>query len=224
VIYRNSYAPRTPTDTPQDWLGIAYRLTATALAREQDGYRLRLLVSKIERLDPPGGMDMVAAAALMLDGLNVEMHVDARGLMKEVVNWSNLQRALQKRADVMEGQFAGIGRSVVDDRTAQQAVWVLFPAIGSINGARNYLDLAEHLGASTVSWFGSPIDVIVAPANADGTVAMSWASPAGAGARWQSKGSTIFRRDGLVAELTEIARGSPPRGQSTTKIEAIPAQ
>jgi hypothetical protein len=192
VTYRISYAPVTSTDTPQDWLGIAYRLTATAIAREQDGYRLRLLVSEVQRLDPPGGMDMVAAAALMLDGLNIEMHVDARGLLKEVVDWSNLQHTLRKRADAMGDQFAGIGHSVVDNRTAQQAVWVLFPAIAAMNGARNYLDLAEHAGASTVSWFGSPIDVTIEPANADGTVAMSWASPAGAGARWKSKGECHF--------------------------------
>jgi hypothetical protein len=140
------------------------------------------------------------------------------------VDWSNLQHTLRKRADAMGGQFAGIGRSVVDDRTAQQAVWVLFPAIASINGARNYLDLAEHAGASTVSWFGSPIDVTVEPTNAYGTVAMSWASPAGAGARWRSKGSAIFRPDGFVAELTEIVRDSWPRDLSTTRIEAVPAK
>ena len=69
------------------WLRIRFsvnhRLTVTPIAREKGGYRLRLLVSEIER---PGnqrdGMNMVVAAALMLDGLPFEMLVDARGFLQ----------------------------------------------------------------------------------------------------------------------------------------------
>jgi hypothetical protein len=204
-------------------LSVTYRLTATPIAREKDGHRLRLVVSEIERPPAQGGMDMVVAAALMLDGFPVEMLVDARGFMKEVADWPNVQRALGPRADAMPNGYGRIGHSVIDDRTPQQATWPLFPAIEAMNRARSYLDLAERTGASTISWFGSPIDVTVEPANADGAVAMTWLSPSGAKAHPDSQGRAVFRRDGFPAKLTATFNGNGARGpaQYITTIEEI---
>ncbi len=202
-------------------LGVGYRLEALATAREGDGYRLRLSTSEITRLGPPEGMDMVVAAALMLDGMAVDVRVDARGFLKEVIDWPSLQGTLQQRANSLGGVFGGIGRSVVDDRTAQQVGWVLFPAFDAMNRARSYYDVAKVTGASTVSWFGSPIDMTIG--SEDGAVRMSWVSPAASGNAWVSKASVQFRRDGLVSHMTMTVRDPGISRQSTTIIdEAAP--
>jgi hypothetical protein len=99
VSYRLRETLTSPTSAIQDRFIINYRLTVTPVAREKDGFRLRLLVSEVER---PGssqdGMNMVVAATLMLDGLPFEMLVDVRGFLQEVdakqVAW-HLARALE---------------------------------------------------------------------------------------------------------------------------------
>jgi hypothetical protein len=223
VRYGIRDAPTVLASPGQEWLNVTYRLTVTAIAREREGHRLRLGTSEIGRPGPLGGMDMVVAAALILDGFDVEMLVDARGFMKEIVDWPNVRRALARRADTMADGFGHIGHSVVDDRTADQATWPLFPAIEAMNSARSYLDLAERTGASTISWYGSPIDVTVEPANADGAVAMTWLSPAGAKAQPSSEGRATIRRDGFPAKLSQIVNDNGPRGpaQHVTEIEAM---
>jgi hypothetical protein len=67
VSYRYRIAPVNATGEGKDRYSIAYRLTATPIARERDGFRLRLEVSEIEHDRTQDGMDMVIAAALMLE-------------------------------------------------------------------------------------------------------------------------------------------------------------
>src|SRR5580704_17218454 len=109
VSYRLHDVPQTSTGvTLGDRLSVNYRLTVTPIARENDGYRLRLLVSEIERPGGPqdGSMDLVVAAALMLDAIPFQVLVVARGIEKEVADWSNLQSALRQRADNLPGGLA----------------------------------------------------------------------------------------------------------------------
>ena len=80
VKYRLRYVPEPPGSS-SDSLSVDYTLAVTP-AREKDGYRLRLLVSEVEH-PGGGGMNMVVAAALMLDGLPFDMQVDARGFLTE---------------------------------------------------------------------------------------------------------------------------------------------
>jgi len=231
VSHRLHDVPATPPAKVEDAVSITYRLSATALAREQDGYRLRLLVSEVERPGggSPRGMDMVAAAALMLDGVPIEMLVDGRGFLKEVADWPKLQRVLDVRAESLPGDSAvrSIGHSVADrQQNAHQVAWHLAGAIEAMNFARSYFDVAKQTGASTISWNSSPIDVTVEPAGADGSVAMTWLSPSGAGARATSQGRAVLRPDGYAAPLTATSTRAGWRGsvQEITAIKAIPAR
>jgi hypothetical protein len=219
VSYRLRKGPATPTGVVEDRFKVNHRLTVTPIAREKDGYRLRLLVSEIER---PGNrqdeMNMVVAAALMLDGLPIEMLVDARGFLQEVADWPALQRTLRQRADTLPGGFAfrSVGQSVVDDHDAHQVAWHLARGIEAMNFARSYLDFAKRTGASTVSWYGSPIDVTVAPADAEGAVAITWVSPSG-------EGRAMIRRDGFTARLMRTSTPAGLSGSSTREIIVIEA-
>jgi hypothetical protein len=140
VSYRLREGLATPTGVVEDRFSVNHGLTVTPIAREKGGYRLRLLVSEIER---PGnqrdGMNMVVAAALMLDGLPFEMLVDARGFLQEVADWPALQRTLRRRADTLPGGFAfrSVGHSVVDDHDAHQVAWHLARGIEAMNFARS---------------------------------------------------------------------------------------
>jgi hypothetical protein len=220
VSYRLREGLATPTGVVEDRFSVNHRLTVTPIAREKGGYRLRLLVSEIER---PGnqrdGMNMVVAAALMLDGLPFEMLVDARGFLQEVADWPALQRTLRRRADTLPGGFAfrSVGHSVVDDHDAHQVAWHLARGIEAMNFARSYLDFAERTGASTISWYGSPIEVTVEPADAEGAVAITWVSgPA-------FEGHAIIRGDGFAAPLMRTATPAGLIGSSTREIIAIKA-
>ncbi len=73
VQYRLRYVP-DPPGAPSDGLSVDYTLAVTPM-REKAGYRLRLLVGDVKHADS-GGMNMVVAAALMLDGLPFDMLVD----------------------------------------------------------------------------------------------------------------------------------------------------
>ncbi len=216
-----------------DWarrvLSVKYRLTVTPVAREKDGFLLRLLVSEVERPGSQYGMDMVVAAALMLDGFPIEMLVDARGFLQEVADWPDVQRSLAQRADTFATDFnlRSVAHSVLDNNEAKQAIWRLAPAIEAMNFARSYLDFAQHTGASTISWYGSPIDVTVEPATADGAVAITWVSPSAAsGVQRTMEGHAVFRRDGFAAQLIRIVRRSAPRGlaEEITAIQAAAAR
>jgi hypothetical protein len=81
VKYRLRYVPEPP-GSPSDSLSVDYTLAVTPV-REKDGYRLRLLVGDVKHADS-GAMNMVVAAALMLDGLPFDMLVDERGFLTEV--------------------------------------------------------------------------------------------------------------------------------------------
>ena len=230
VSYRLHDIPQRSTDAPvRDRLSVNYRLTVTPMARENDGYRLRLLVSGIERPGGPqeGAMDMVVAAALMLDGLPFEIVVDARGFLKEVADWPNLQRRLGQHAESLPGGFMvrSIGRSLVDGNDAKQVTWHLARALEAMNFARSYLDFTERAGASTISWYGSPIDVTVQPANTDGAVAITWVSQTRAGTRSDDEGRALLRQDGFAAPLTRTQTRSGPNGltQEIHVVEAIAA-
>ena len=231
VSYRLHDVPQTSTGvTLGDRLSINYRLTVTPIARENDGYRLRLLVSEIER---PGGaqegsMDLVVAAALMLDGIPFEVLDDARGFEKEVADWPNLQIALRQRADNLPGGLAvrSVGRSLVDGNDAKQVTWHLARALEAMGFARSYLAFAERTGASTISWYGSPIDVTVEPADSEGTVAITWVSQTRAGTRSVNEGRALIHRNGFATPLTRTQTSTGPNGltQEIHVVEAIPAQ
>jgi hypothetical protein len=223
VSYRVNQSMAGSAEGSREVLGVAYHLRVTATARVGDGYRLRFKTSEAMRSGSPQAMDMVVAAALMLDGVDVDILVDARGFPTEVIDWPSVQRTLQRRANGLPGPFAGIGHSVVDERTSKQATWVLFPAFEAMNRARSYYDFAKQTGSSTISWYGSPIDVTIAPADANGAIALSWVSPAAAGANWSSKADAMLRKDGFVSRMTVVLRESDVLGRrrDTTAIEAV---
>ena len=220
LSYRLRESLVSSTDAVVDKFHVNYRLSVMPIARERDGYRLRLIVSDVER--PEGrsdGMNMVVAAALMLDSLPIEMLVDARGFLQEVADWPVLQRTLRKRADALAGglAFRAIAYSVVD-HDAKQVAWHLVRAIEAMNFARSYLDLTQHIGPSTISWYVFPIDVTVEPDSADGAVIITWAAPSRANARPSNEGRAKFRRDGFTARLV---RTSIPPGVSDTTTRDI---
>jgi hypothetical protein len=230
VGYRlRDFAPGAAADARGDRISVDYRLTVTPVARENDGYRLRLLVSEIER---PGGaqegnMDMVLAAALMLDGAPFEMLVDARGSLQEAADWPNLQRKLRSRADNLAGGAAvrSVGRSLVDGNDAKQVTWHLARALEAMGFARSYLGFAERTGASTISWYGSAIDVTVDPANAEGAVAITWASHTQVDGRSVDEGRALIHRDGLAAPVMrkQALRAANGPAQEIHVVEAIAA-
>jgi hypothetical protein len=226
VSYRFRQAPTSSPTAATDFLAIKYRLTVTTITRENDGYRMRLLVSGIEWPSgrQKGSMDMVVAAMLMLEGLPIEMSVDGRGFLKEVRDWPNLQGALGGRIDVLLDDGYGsrsIGHSVIDDRNAAQVADYLAPAIEAMNYARSYFDFAKQTGASTISWYGSPFDMTIAPANNDGTVMMTWRAPSGARGHPTNEGSATFRRDGFTARLKMTRTDLVFARQKITEIEAL---
>jgi hypothetical protein len=199
-----------------DLFVVSNRLTVTPIAREKDGYRLRLLVSEVKpaRQDE---MNMVMAAALMLEGLPFEMLVDARGSLEEVADWPDLRRQLRERADSRLGRYSSVGYSLtLNDE--KQVAWHLARSIDAMNFARSYLEMAERTGASTISWYGSRINVNVEPANAEGAVAMSWT------ADW-TDGRALFRPDGFTAQLMRSASpsGGAP-GREIVSVEALAAK
>jgi hypothetical protein len=224
IDYRLRESPATPTGVVEDRFGVNQRLTVTPIAREKDGYRLRLLASEIER---PGNrrdeMNMVVAAALMLDGLPIDMLVDARGFLQEVADWPALRRTLAGRADALPGGFAirSVGHGIVDDNDAHQVAWHLARGIEAMNFARSYLNFAERTGASTISWYGSPIDVTIEPADAEGAVAITWVSASGPGARPGDQGQALIRRDGFCAPLMRTSTPAGASGSPAREIIAI---
>jgi hypothetical protein len=165
----------------------------------------------------PDGMNMVVAAALMLDGLPIELQVDTRGSLGYVVGWPVLQRTLLERADARLGTFASVGHSVAAN-DADQVAWHLARGLDAISFARAYLGRAERTGASTVSWFGTPVDITVARADGEGSVAITWLRPAGPSAQANDEGRAVFRRDGFVSLLT---RSSVPPGSDTQEREIV---
>lgn len=172
-------------------------------------------------------MNMVVAATLMLDGLPMEMLVDARGFLQEAAEWPALQRSLRQRADTLPGGLAyrSIGHSVVD-HDAKQVAWHLARALEAMNFARSYLGFAKQTGPSTISWHGFPFDVNVARANAQGEVEITWIAPSRTSTKPDNQGRAVFRQDGFTKQLTKT---STPAGDSGTaareiiEIEALPA-
>jgi hypothetical protein len=222
VNYRLRYVPDPPA-SPSDSLSVDYKLAVTP-ARENDGYRLSLLVTEVES-PGGGGINMVVAAALMLDGFPFDMLVDGRGFLKEVADWANVQGALQRRADALPAAWRGVARSVPDSHTAQQVAWHLARAIDAMNFARSYIGFAERFGTSTITWHGGLlVDVTVAPPDSEGAVAITWALPSGAGVQRESEGRGVIRRDGFVAPLTVTLTRDNGRTQEIHEIEAIAAQ
>ena len=215
VQYRLRYVP-----APSDSLSVDYTLAVTPI-REKDGYRLRLLVSDVKHADS-GGMNMVVAAALMLDGLPFDMLVDGRGFLTEVADWPNLQRELQRRADALPPGWRGVARSVPDNHTAEQVAWHVARAIEAMNFARSYTGFATKFGASTIKWHGALlVDVTIEPTVPEGDFAITWALPSGAGAQRESEGRGVIRRDGFVAPLTVTLSRDYGRSQEIHVIEPI---
>ena len=222
VKYRLRHVPDPPA-SPFDSLSVGYKLAVTP-APEKDGYHLRLLVSEVEH-PGGGGMNMVVAAALMLDGFPFDMLVDDRGFLTEVADWPNVQRALQRRADTLPPEWRGVARSVPDNHTGQQVAWHLARAIEAMNFARSYIGFADRVGASTIRWHGGLlVDVTVEPPDSEGDVAITWALPSGAGVRQEGQGRGVIRRDGLVAPLTVTLTRDQGRTQEIHAIEAIAAR
>lgn len=191
-------------------LAVSYRLSVTAVAREGDRLRLRLLVSHVEW---PGGsgMDMVVAAALMLDGLPFEMFVNARG-SREVADWPNLARTLRERAmNLPMGQ--GVALSVIGTHTAEQVSWHLSRALDPMGFARSYLSFAQRTGASTIDWYGTPIDVTIQPTAAGGAT-IAWRTRSG------GSGEVELRPDGLASRA---AATFADLGRQSFAVEALPA-
>jgi hypothetical protein len=219
VKYRYRYVPESP-GSPSDRLAVDYTLTATPV-REKDGYRLRLVVSEVEH-PAGGGMNMVVAAALILNGLPFDMLVDERGFLTEVADWPNLQHELQRRADALSPEWRGVARSVPDNHTSQQVAWHLARAIEAMNFARSYVGFATRLGASTIKWHGGLlVDVSVQPAAAEGAFAVTWAFPSGIGVQREGAGRGVIRRDGFVAPLTATLTADHGRTQEVHVIENI---
>lgn len=197
--FRVKYGRGDVSATPD--FAVSYKLAVTPV-RDKDGYRLRMLVSEVDH-PPSDGMDMVVAAALMLDGLPYDILVDSRGFIAEAADWPNLQRELQKRADALPIAWRGVARSVPDGHNAQQVAWHLARSIEAMNFARSYLGFAKVFGPSTVTWHGGlQIDVIIDPPQADKGMAISWAWPSGEGVARESQGRGIIRGDGFAAPLT----------------------
>lgn len=198
VTYRQYYrrdAPALPIGT----FAVTYTLAVTP-TREKDGYRLRLLVSDVER-PASDSMNMVVAAALMLDGFPFDMLVDARGFLTEVSDWPDVQRELVRRADAFPPAWRGVARSVPDGHTAQQVAWHLARAIDAMNFARSYTAFATRHGASTIKWHGGLlVNVTVEPPDETGNSAIGWSLPAGAPP--EGEGHGVIRGDGFVAPLT----------------------
>lgn len=219
VKYRLRYVPELP-NSPSDRLSVDYTLAVTP-ARDKDGYRLRLLVGEVEH-PGGGGMNMVVAAALMLDGLPFDMLVDARGFLTEVADWPNLQRELQRRADALPLEWRGVARSVPDNHTAQQVAWHVARAIEAMNFARSYIGFAKVFGASTIKWHGGLlVDVTVEPTEPPGAYAITWAWPSGAGAQRESEGRGVIRPDGFVAPLAVTLTSDYGRSQEVHMIDSI---
>lgn len=196
VKYRLSYAGAPPGS---ERLAVAYKLAVTPTP-EGDGHRLRIEVSDVVHAGGDG-MDMVVAAALLLDGLPFDMLVDRRGFLQGPADWPTLQRELQKRANALPPEWIGVARSVPDGHTAEQVAWHLARALDAMNFARSYLAFADWFGASTITWHGGlRVDVTIAPPDAEGGMAVSWVLPSGAATEGQGRG--IIRRDGFVAPLT----------------------
>lgn len=216
VSYCYRERPSAQAGVADDRFVVNNRLTVTPITRQTDGYRLRLLVSEVER---PSGrqkeMNMVMAAALMLDGLPFEMLVDARGFLREVADWPTLQRKLRERADTRLGGYSSVGYSVISN-DEKQVAWHLARPIEAMNFARSYLELAERTGASTISWYGTPINVTVEPANAEGAVAISWMAPS-------SDGHALFRPGGFTAQLMRSATPAGLGGSTVREIIAVEA-
>jgi hypothetical protein len=69
--------------------------------------------------------------------------------------------------------------------------------------------------------------VIVARANAQGEVEITWIAPSRASAKPDNHGRAVFRQDGFAAQLTRTS--TPAGGSGTTareiiEIEALPAR
>lgn len=221
VKYRQRYVP-APPGIPSDSLSVDYTLSVTP-AREKDGYRLRLLVSDVAHT-PSGGMNMVVAAALMLDGLPFDMLVDQRGFLTEVADWPSLQRELQQRADALPPEWRGIGHSVPGGHNAQQVAWHLARALDAMNFARSYTGFATRFGASTIKWHGGLlVDVTVEPTVPEGALAVAWSLPSGAGVQREGEGRGVIRPDGFVAPLTVTLTRDYGRTQEIHMIESIAA-
>lgn len=221
VQYRRRYVP-DPPGAPFDSLSVDYTLAVTP-TREKDGYRLRLLVGDVKHTDT-GGMNMVVAAALMLDGLPFDMLVDERGFLTEVADWPNLQRELQRRAGALPAEWRGVARSVPDNHTAEQVAWHVARAIEAMNFARSYIGFATKFGASTIKWHGGLlVDVTVEPTVPEGAFAITWALPSDASTQRESEGEGVIRRDGFVAPLTVTLMRDSGRTQEVHVIESIAA-
>jgi hypothetical protein len=219
VSYRYRERPSTSAGAVGDRFIVNNRLTVTPITRERDGYRLRLLVSEVERpSDRREEMNMVVAAALMLEGLSFEMLVDARGFLKEVAGWAALQRTLRKRADTVLGVYSSVGYSIISN-DEKQVAWHLARAIEAMNFARSYLDLTVRTGASTISWYGTPINVTVEPANSEGAIAISWVAPS-------SDGHALFRPDGFTSQLlrSTVPAGGPSPAREIISVGALAAK
>lgn len=202
VRYRVPYAG---APSASDGLRLAYKLAVTP-TKESSGYRLKLQVSDVQHPGGPG-MDMVVAAALMLDGLPFHMLVDDRGFLQGPADWPTLQRELQRRADALPPEWFGVARSVPDGHSAEQVAWHLARALDAMNFARSYTAFAKSFGASTITWHGGlRVDVTISPPDADGGMAVSWALPSGEPKEGEGRG--IIRRDGFVAPLVRsVIRG-----------------
>ena len=170
---------------------------------------------------------IVVAAALMLDDLPIDMLVDARGFLQEPAQWPALQRTLRQRADALPGgpAFRSVAHSVID-HDAKQVAWHLARPLEAMNFAQSYLSLVKQIGASTISWYGSPFDVNVARTTTPGEVEITWIAPNGTSLKSTNEGRAVFRQDGLIAQLTKT---SAPAGDSGTpareiiEMEALPA-
>jgi hypothetical protein len=168
----------------------------------------------------------VVAAAVMIDAVPIEVTTDARGSLKDVVDWSALYRRLRARAAATwdNALVRSVANSVIDDRDAHQVANYLWPAVEAMNYARSYYAFAEQTGASTISWFGSPFDLTIAPA-ATG-VAMTWAAPAGVPpAQRTNEGHATFSPDGVAAPLmmTRTRNGVGGLVQDIIAIDPLPA-
>ena len=215
--YNTLDAPAPPVDS----LAVAYTLAVTP-TREKDGYRLRLLISDVER-PASDSMNMVVAAALMLDGFPFDMLVDARGFLKEVADWPDVQRELVRRVDAFPPAWRGVARSVPDSHTAQQVAWHLARAIDAMNFARSYTGFATRYGASTIKWHGDLlVDVTVEPPDGSGNSAIGWSLPSGAPRVGEGHG--VISRDGFVAPLTMSTSRDGGRTQEVHEIKPIPVR
>ncbi len=207
--------------------GVNYRMAVTPLEVVGDGYRVRVLVTGFDRPPDSGdGMDMIVAAAQILETEAFELLVDYRGIPQTVLDFRAVNRRLTDRADALQNPITSmIARSVVDFHDEDQLASRVADALVRMGLGFHYLLLAQEAGSAAISWFGRPYTAELSVDAAGRGVAVEYASgdTLGPGGPAVLSGTAVIGPDGWAETMTDYRNRGDARflTQAVTTVTAV---